>query len=319
MVGSRAGRITFRWRSGAVVAAVAIAGLALSASAQATFPGVNGRIAFVRGADIYTMRPDGQGVRQLTRFTDGGSAFFESWSPDGRLIVFNEYFSDAPAKVWLMAADGSGRRLLPTEPDFGVEAPRFSPDGKSIVFAHASPNPLMRTAIWRMKLDGTDRTPLTPFDQEVFNFHPGFSPDGASVAFTSLARDGVISGVYAMAAADGSGVRLITPPALQACCPDWAPDGGRLAFMSHVYAPDFDPQHDAVWVVRPDGTGLKHLTHPGARFDVDPSWSPQGDAIAFQRFSPDRSSAAVYVMNPNGGGLKKIQDDAQLPRWGARR
>ena len=64
-----------------------------------------------------------------------------------------------------------------------------------------------------MKADGTNLTPLTPFDQQVFDFHPNFSPDGTSVAFTSLSREGVINGAYVMAA-DGTGVRPITPPEL---------------------------------------------------------------------------------------------------------
>jgi Tol biopolymer transport system component len=306
-----------RLRAGVAVVAAAIAGLVLSASAQATFPGVNGRIAFVRGPDIYTMQPDGQGVRQLTRLGDSASARFQSWSPDGRLIVFNKFFADAPPQVWVMAADGSGQRPLLPENDFAEQAPRFSPDGQSIVFARCPANPFAPCAIWRMKADGADPRALTPFDQEVFDFHPGFSPDGTSVAFTSLSREGVLNGAYVMAA-DGSGIRLITPPELQACCPDWAPDGGRLAFHSHARS-DTDPQHSAIWLVRPDGTGLKRLTRPGARYDFDPSWSPQGDAIAFQRFSPDLSSSSVYVMRADGRGLKKIQDDAQLPRWGARR
>jgi Tol biopolymer transport system component len=302
--------------SAVAVVAAAVAGLGLSASAQATFPGVNGRIAFVRGADIYTMRPDGQGVRRLTRLGGGVNAFFQSWSPDGRLIVFNKFFRDTPPQLWVMAADGSRQRLLLAERDFAEQAPRFSPDGQSIVFARCPANPFAPCAIWRMKADGTNLRPLTPFDQEVFDFHPNFSPDGTSVAFTSLSREGVINGAYVMAA-DGTGVRPITPPELQACCPDWAPDGRRLAFHSHAPS-GTDPRHAAIWLVRPDGTRLMRVTHPGARSDVDPSWSPQGDAIAFQRFSPDRSSSSVHVIRPDGRGLRKIQDDAQQPRWGAR-
>ena len=304
-------------RSGVAVVVAAIAGLVLSASAQATFPGVNGRIAFVRGPDIYTMQPDGQRVRQLTRLGNGVDAFFQSWSPDGRLIVFNKFFRDAPSQLWVMAADGSGQRALLAESEFAAQAPRFSPDGESIVFARCPANPFARCAIWRMTADGKDLRPLTPFDQEVLDFHPNFSPDGTSVAFTSLSREGVINAGYVMAA-DGSGIRPITPPELQACCPDWAPDGRRLAFHSHAPV-ETDPQHAEIWSVRPDGTGLKRLTRPGARRDGDPSWSPQGDAIAFERFSPDLSSSSVQVMRPDGRGLKKIQDDALLPRWGARR
>ena len=50
---------------------IALAVLALSAPAQAAFPGANGKIAFLRigaGSDngIYTMNPDGTGVQNVT-------------------------------------------------------------------------------------------------------------------------------------------------------------------------------------------------------------------------------------------------------------
>jgi TolB protein len=302
-----------RLRSRLTVLAGVIAAMAFAPPAHATFPGANGRIAFARAGDIYTMQPDGHAVRRLTTLADGSSAFFESWSPDGRQIVFTKFFPDVPAQLWVMAADGSAQRPLLAEAGFYELAPRFSPDGKSIVLSRC---PVDRPcAIWRMKADGTGLGPLTLFDLEVFDIDPGFSPDGESITFHSFAREGVIAGVYLMAA-DGSDVRLITPPALGGCCPDWAPDGGRLVFQSH--STGSGPQHAAIWTVKPDGTGLKHLTHPGAQHDFDPSWSPQGNAIAFERLTPDFSSTAVYVMKRNGGGLKKIQDDAELPRWGAR-
>lgn len=287
--------------------------MAFTPSAHATFPGANGRIAFIRGVDIYTMKADGSAVQRLTTLPDGTSAYFQSWSPDGRKIVFTKFFPDLPAQLWVMAADGSAQRPLLAEAGFGELAPRFSPDGRSIVLSRCPVD--RQCAIWRMNADGTALRPLTPFDLEVFDIDAGFSPDGESITFGSFAREGVLAGVHLMAA-DGSDVRLITPPALGACCPDWAPDGGRLAFESHSSGDD--PRRAAIWTVKPDGSGLKHLTYPGTQHDFDPSWSPQGTAIAFQRATADFSSSAVYVMKRNGRGLKKVQDDAEFPRWGAR-
>jgi Tol biopolymer transport system component len=54
--------------------------------------------------DIYAMRPDGSGVRRLTRL----NAETPAWSPDGRYIVFA-----APGGLGVMRADGSGVTLLP--------------------------------------------------------------------------------------------------------------------------------------------------------------------------------------------------------------
>ena len=39
----------------------------LTIPAHATFPGKNGRIAFLIPPDAYTMNPDGSDVRQLTK------------------------------------------------------------------------------------------------------------------------------------------------------------------------------------------------------------------------------------------------------------
>src|SRR5262249_55111944 len=53
--------------------------------ADATTPGTNGRIAFQmdfgRGIEIYTIRPNGLGIRQLTKVH--GTAETPDWSPDG--------------------------------------------------------------------------------------------------------------------------------------------------------------------------------------------------------------------------------------------
>ena len=71
-------------------------GLLLIAStipAHATFPGLNGRIAFQAQANpgphvqVYTVRPNGHDLRQVTNFTDA-DALKPDWSPDGRQIVF---------------------------------------------------------------------------------------------------------------------------------------------------------------------------------------------------------------------------------------
>jgi len=51
--------------------------------------------------DIYVMRPDGSGVRRLTRARAGAET--PAWSPDGRYIVFA-----APGGFGVMRADGSG-------------------------------------------------------------------------------------------------------------------------------------------------------------------------------------------------------------------
>src|SRR3954471_13873083 len=82
--------------------------LSLPAAAQATFPGENGKIAFSRGGDIWTMNPDGSGQLNLTN--DATTQGSPSWSPDGTRIAFDEVDSGV-IKTWTMKADGTDRVL----------------------------------------------------------------------------------------------------------------------------------------------------------------------------------------------------------------
>lgn len=80
------------------------------------------RIAFERRGNLFSIKPDGRGLRRLTR--RGGKD--PSWSPSGRSIVFAR-----SRGIYTMRADGGGlRRLLRCR---GCATPVYSPDGKLVV------------------------------------------------------------------------------------------------------------------------------------------------------------------------------------------
>jgi Tol biopolymer transport system component len=102
----------------------------LTGSEYDTFPGWSPKgdlIAFTSWRhgdyDIYTIRPDGTGLKQLT--TTPGNDAHSSWSPDGQYLIFSSsrfgFKDEAPlfdgqpqpyGEIFVMRADGSGQRPL---------------------------------------------------------------------------------------------------------------------------------------------------------------------------------------------------------------
>jgi Tol biopolymer transport system component len=99
---------------------------------------------------------------------------------------------------------------------------------------------------------------------------------------------------------------------------------GATAVLAHATVPGKNggivfvgPSPNRLWVINPDGTGLRKLTvTKGPRLnDENPDWSPNGSKIAFQRCE---RLCHVWTINSNGTGLKRLGpagDERAMPAW----
>ena len=118
--------------TGALAAgALALAGVGLAGPARAAYLGSEGRIAFVRSGDIYSIEPTGAGLRLLA---GGGHDSGPRWAPNGSRLA---YLDDG--NLWIMNANGSHKRQITSAaPGLTDGRPTWSPSGRYLAFVQTA-------------------------------------------------------------------------------------------------------------------------------------------------------------------------------------
>lgn len=143
-------------------------------------------------------------------------------SPDGSMVAF---LSDRSGwdEIWLARSDCTGVRQLTGFNEKGVGAPRWAPDGRSVVFERRVGG---HAVIYSMSIDGMISRRLT--DSPVDNKMPWFSADGAWLYFAAPHGADALEDVWKMPAAGGTPVRVTTTGAT---LPMISPDSRTLYFF----------------------------------------------------------------------------------------
>jgi Tol biopolymer transport system component len=196
-------------------------------------------------------------------------------------IAFRRVLSSGSAAIFTVEPDGTGERQL-THPRGGdwTTTPSWSPDGRWIVFMRWPGGDADRANIWKMRANGTDRVRL-----------------------------------------DGS----CTAPCLSDGFPTWSPDGDRIAFGRSLGPATGQNNVNAIVTASADGTDVQQVTQVGADptieqpyADVDPSWSPDGERLAFERIRGSTEHHAIFTIRQDGTGLRRLTPwdlDAASPDW----
>jgi len=254
--------------------------------AWATYPGQNGRIAFVGNFtgtwQVYTINPDGTDLLQVTNLPATQlfpADWFPNYSPDGQQIAFSHDMTGA-VELYLINVDGTGLTQV-THDDAENLFPQWSPDGTHILFsAQYIGDRFDFHHLATIRPDGTDRQAITNglFD-DIF---PEYTIDAGQIVFSS-SRGNLISALWTMNS-DGSHKKRITEPALEAGAVDVSPDGHHMVFINQAST----ELPSNLVVSNLDGTHRKNLTERG-QF-IDPVYSPNGQ----KSFSAAHRQKAIH-------------------------
>jgi len=301
------------------VAAVAgcLAVLALATPpALATFPGLNGKIAFHTNLDgnseIYTINSDGSGGSARLTF-NAAEDVSPAWSADGTKIAFTSS-RDGNYEIYTMNADGTGVTRITNNAAADV-GPAWSPDGTKIAFGTTRDG---NGEIYTMNSNGTSQTRIT--NNAATDGQPAWSPNGAKIAFVTN-RDGNYD-IYVMNA-NGSTPEAVANGSNPEFEPSWSPDGSEIAFQY-----EGPLAHQPVSVCFPSGCAYRYWRGlSGGEREIEPTYSPDNTKLAFSK-QYNTSNWEIVTMATTGSpdvqpitagfGAERSPDWQPLPRNYAR-
>jgi Tol biopolymer transport system component len=194
-------------------------------------------------AAVYTIRPDGSGLRRLT--PSGSLGEQPNWSTDGRFLVYTS-IRDSVRQLQRMTPDGREVVSLPGTTNGFLAA--YSPDGRWLLFAAQDRRPSNQYRVFVMRADGSDRRSLG--DTTKSNEDPRWTLDGARVVFTEAPvieiqpneapRDAIRRRTQAQrlisVTPDGRETRILDPAEASRLTRDrgLSPDGQWLVYTKNV-------------------------------------------------------------------------------------
>ncbi len=280
-------------------------------------------IVFVRGTDVWMVRPDGTGETRLTATSDKKQ--YPRLSPDGKTVAF----TSLPASGDTLGAvvkkvDLEGM----TGPDNGLEtlvdgfAPCFDPTGR-LFFVRTIPGlpGAVQTRfddIFRVEDNGSDRE-LTDFSS-VVDMGGGlaiqylqFSPDGDKLAFMRGRRSD--SRWIAVMNPDGTNIQFQDSPPVT---PDTTGKGlaegafglfdNNALLISHGDLQTSNSQKNHK-LYRVDLTARSETVLTRGPEDLNPALSPDRSRMVFER------NGQLMLADANGGNTSTLTSGT-MPSWG---
>ena len=287
---------------------------------QAALSPDNHALAFVssRGdgsTDIYIMDLESREVRNLTN--SPGGDFRPSWSPDGQMIAFSSDrgtgfpHQDFPraagrwehvqaASVYLIHTDGTGLRKLTTDPDMMAGSPKWSSDGREIVFYEM---PVLDT--FRAHF-GERASSIVSVDVATGERTVHASGPGLKVSPQFIAPDRIAYVTKSRASATLTFTRGETGSPQDLANPTWSQDGtqvvyhaGEMATMHHY---SNTPGKKLLGTVDDLGFDLVHASGW-------PAVSPDGRTLAVSERAPSSDRMALVMWDTDGTNPRRVYSD----------
>jgi Tol biopolymer transport system component len=243
------------------------------------------------GGGVLLTRLDGTDIVQLGTDVPGVHKR-DDFSPDGQHIVFVDETTET---MWIANLDGSPTVQVPGCDHNGCDNPAFSPDGTHLAYSRVESAPDITgpaaVGIEVVDLATGEITQVVRLERPHLADVPRWSADGTQLVIGVDEMDDEANETGASIAivpADGSAAteepQYLTDFSLYAYTPDWSWVTGEIVMSNSIkeFSAGFDAATEAcdVWVIGPDGSGLRQVTHVAAGEQIKGAkWTPDGTEI----------------------------------------
>ena len=307
------------------------------------------QIIYTHGHDLYVVNSDGSQPRKVASIPN--SPIWARWSPTDEIIRFTDYNAvNNAVSLWEVARDGTHlHRLFVGLHDLPQDCcGNWSPAGDYYFFQSAGniwasqeksgflsranrqptqltfgplefSNPLPSANGKKIFVVGQQRrAEVVRYDPKARLFVPymagisagqlDFSRDRRWVAYIAYPE-----GTLWRSKPDGSARQQMTYPPLRVALPRWSPDGQRIAFMAS------EPGKPWKIFVLSAADGQMHDVLPGQSNVGDPTWSSDGNMLAFGSVGVDANtpSTAIQQLDLRTNRVSAVPGSAGMfsPRW----
>jgi len=234
-----------------------------------------------------------------------------SLSPTGDVVVFS-----ALGDLWLKPLGEPEQQL--TNDHFVDLDPSWSPNGEQIVFASDRSGNM---ELWILNLEDGLSYQLTQSGLDLL--YPAWSPDGSQIACFQVGRKNLWSNAtLSLVDVSNGDIEIAHAPLFVPSRPSWSPDSRYLALATlKRYSSRFREGVSEIRIIDL-GSGDKSLFSPmghismGPRGASGPSWSPEGDRIAFVQRGHLWQQRVASDGSPIGEPEPLTQSPGSCPTWG---